>query len=155
MADAAYKVGIRRSPHGINGGMTAYEGIDDQYLTLTKALVATGVQYVHVVDDSAMGAPPVPVALTRAMRQAWPRTFILAGGDNKASATVVVVEGEADLIAFGRPVLANPGFVARLTADLPQNAVDFSTPSSPGEKGSTDSPTACLRCRSDARHIGA
>jgi len=136
------KVGIRLSPHGVNGGMTAYEGIDDQYLAITKALVATGIQYVHVVDHSAMGAPPVPVALKRAMRQAWPRTFILAGGYDKASATVALVEGEADLIAFGRPVLANPGFVARLKGDLPLNAVDFSTLYSPGEKGYTDYPTA-------------
>jgi len=132
------RVGIRLSPHGVNGGMTSYEGIDESYIALTKKLAATGLQYVHVVDHSAMGAPPVPASLKRAMRAAFPRTFILCGGYDKASATVALVEGEADLVAFGRPVLANPDFVARLQADKALNAVDFSTLYTPGEKGYVD-----------------
>lgn len=137
------KVGIRLSPYGANGGMQpSYDGIDEAYVDLVGALVDTGIQYVHVVDHSAMGAPAVPASLKAAMRAAWPRTFILAGGFDKASAEAALVDGGADLIAFGRPALANPDLVARMQNDLPLNAVDFQTLYTPGEKGYVDYPTA-------------
>ncbi len=137
------RVGIRLSPYGTNGGMTSsYDGIDAQYLLLTEQLVATGIQYLHVVDHSKMGAPEVPASLKRAMRRAWPRSFILAGGYDKASASAAIVEGHADLIAFGRPVLANPGFATRLESDLKLNDPDYSTLYTPGEKGYVDYPPA-------------
>ena len=54
------KVGIRLSPYGANGGMTAYPEIDETYLLLVKKLAEAGLLYIHVVDHSAMGAPPCP-----------------------------------------------------------------------------------------------
>jgi 2,4-dienoyl-CoA reductase-like NADH-dependent reductase (Old Yellow Enzyme family) len=40
--------------------------------------------------------------------------FILAGGFDTASAQKALAEGQADLVAFGRPFLANPDLVARM-----------------------------------------
>jgi N-ethylmaleimide reductase len=122
--------------------MVPYPGIDEAYLALVKALVPTGLQYVHLVDHSAMGAPAVPAALKVALRAAWPRTFILAGGFDRASAEAAVRQGKADLVAFGRPFLANPDLVARLERELPLNAPDFTTLYTPGPKGYTDYPSA-------------
>jgi N-ethylmaleimide reductase len=51
-------------------------------------------------------------------------------------------EGRADLVAFGRPFLANPDLVTRLEKALPLNAPDFGTFYTPGPKGYTDYPTA-------------
>lgn len=136
------KVGIRLSPHSKSGGLDAWDGVDDEYIALTKQLADTGIQYVHVVDHSAMGGAAVPASLKAAMRAAWPRTFILAGGYDAASAEVDVVEGKADLISIGRPVLANPGYVARLKSGAKLNEVDYTTLYSPGEKGYTDYPLA-------------
>jgi N-ethylmaleimide reductase len=136
------RVGIRLSPYGVNAGMVAYPGIEEAYLALVKALVPTGIQYVHLVDHSAMGAPAVPAALKVALKAAWPRTFILAGGFDRAGAEAAVKEGRADLVAFGRPFLANPDLVTRLEKALPLNAVDFSTLYTPGPKGYTDYPSA-------------
>ncbi|HEX7602580.1 MAG TPA: alkene reductase [Polyangiaceae bacterium] len=132
------KVGIRLSPYGVNAGMTAYAEIDETHLLLTKKLAATGIQYVHVVDHSAMGAPPVPDALKAAMRKAWPRTFILCGGFDRAKAEAALRDGRADLVAFGRPFLANPDLVTRLEKNLALNAPDFGTFYTPGAKGYTD-----------------
>lgn len=134
------RVGIRLSPHGANGGVGGYDGVDDAYLLLVQKLAATGIQYVHIVDHSSMGAPPVPAALKASLRAAWPRTFILAGGYDKASASADLEAKKADLIGIGRPILANPGYVARLRSGAPLNAVDFSTLYTPGEKGYTDYP---------------
>lgn len=135
-------VGIRLSPHGTNGDMKPYEGVDETYRALVSALVPTGVQYVHVVDHSSMGAPPVPAALKASVRAAWPRTMILCGGFDRASAEAALAAGQADLIAFGRPLLATPDFVKRLERGQAMNAMDFSTAYTPGEKGYTDYPLA-------------
>ena len=136
------RVGIRLSPHGVNAGMVAYPEIDETYRKLVPALVATGVQYVHLVDHSALGAPPVPAELKLALRKAWPRTFILAGGFDRASAEAALRDGRADLVAFGRPFLANPDLVSRLEHGLSLHAPDFSTFYTPGPKGYTDYPVA-------------
>jgi len=42
--------------------------IDETYTALVPCLAATGIQYVHLVDHSAMGAPKVPEELKRARR---------------------------------------------------------------------------------------
>ncbi len=136
------RLGLRLSPHGVNAGMVAYPEIEDTYRRLTLALVATGLQYLHLVDHSAMGAPPVPEALKLALRKGWPRSFILAGGFDRAGAEAALQEGRADLIAFGRPFLANPDLVARLERGLPLNTPDFGTFYTPGPKGYTDYPSA-------------
>ena len=49
-------------------------------------------------------------------------------------------EKRADLIAFGRPFLANPDLVARMRADAAMNAPDMATFYVPGAKGYTDYP---------------
>jgi N-ethylmaleimide reductase len=134
------RVGMRLSPHGVNAGMTAYPEIEETYRTLTLALADTGLQYLHLVDHSAMGAPPVPAALKLALRKAWPRTFILAGGFDRAGAEEVLRDGGADLVAFGRPFLANPDLVARLEHGAPLNAPDFATFYTSGPRGYTDYP---------------
>jgi len=136
------RVGIRLSPYGVNAGMVAYPEIDETYRALVSALATTGIQYLHLVDHSAMGAPPVPAELKLALRKAWPRTFILAGGFDRAGAEAALGEGRADLVAFGRPFLANPDFVTRLEKGLPLNAPDFGTFYTPGPKGYTDYPAA-------------
>jgi N-ethylmaleimide reductase len=66
--------------------------------------------------------------------------FILAGGFDAASAERALVERRADLIAFGRPFLANPALVERLRLNVTLNAPDTSTFYVPGPKGYTDYP---------------
>jgi len=45
-----------------------------------------------------------------------------------------------ELVAFGRPYLANPDFLARARAGRALNAPDFATFYTPGPKGYTDYP---------------
>jgi N-ethylmaleimide reductase len=136
------RVGIRLSPYGVNAGMKPYPGIDETYAALVAGLAPLGIQYVHLVDHSAMGAPPVPEELKRGLRRAWPRTFILAGGFDRAAAESALREGRADLVAFGRPFLANPDLATRLEKGLALNAPAFDTFYTPGPKGYTDYPAA-------------
>ena len=82
----------------------------------------------------------MPEALKGALRRAWPRTVILAGGFDRALAEAAHHDGKGDLFAFGRAFLANPDLVARMERNLPQNPPDQSTFYTPGPKGYTDYP---------------
>ena len=140
-AIGADRVGIRLSPHGVFNGMGAYPEVDAQYLALTRELSQLGILYVHVLDHSPLGAPPVPAELKQGLRAAFNGVFILAGGFDKARAQQTLKAGEADLIAFARPFIANPDLPARLQADAALNPLDMATFYTPGPKGYTDYPT--------------
>lgn len=140
-AIGAERVGIRLSPHGVFNGTGPFADVNAQFLVLTKALSKLRLAYLHVLDHAAMGAPPVPAALKAELRSAFDGSFILAGGFDRAGAEAALLERRADLIAFGRPFLANPDLVERLRVDAPLNAPDTATFYVPGAKGYTDYPT--------------
>jgi N-ethylmaleimide reductase len=139
-AIGAHRVGIRLSPYGVFNSTGAFPDVDAQYLALTEQLSKIGLQYVHLLDHSAMGAPAVPAELKARLRAAFQGAFILAGGFDRASAERALEAGQADLIAFARPFLANPDLVARLRTDAPLNTPDPTTFYTPGAKGYTDYP---------------
>ncbi|MBK1718004.1 alkene reductase [Thiocystis violacea] len=139
-AIGADKVGIRLSPHGVFNGTGAFAEVDAQYLALCEELSALGLLYLHLLDHSAMGTPPVPEALKRQLRERFDGPFILAGGFDRTTAETAIAEGRADLVAFGRPFLANPDLVERMRAGAELNAPDVSTFYTPDAKGYTDYP---------------
>jgi len=141
-AIGAEKVGIRISPYGVFNGTGAFEGMEEQYLALTAKLSDMGLLYLHLVDHSAMGAPPVPVEFKKKLRAAFVRTFIAVGGFDAQSAEKTLQAQEADLIAFGRPFISNPDLVARMKSGAAMSPPDMATFYTPGEKGYTDYPTS-------------
>ena len=66
---------------------------------------------------------------------------MLGGGFDATSAEAALKAGQADLIAFGRPFLANPDLVARMKRGATLNAPDMATFYTPDAKGYTDYPT--------------
>jgi N-ethylmaleimide reductase len=140
VAIGADRVGIRLSPHGVFNGTGAFPEVEEQYVTLVQALSKIGLLYVHVLDHSAMGAPPVPANLKQNLRDAFDGPFILAGGFDAASAEKALIEKKADMIAFARAFLANPDLVKRMQSQAALNAPDMSTFYTPGPKGYTDYP---------------
>jgi N-ethylmaleimide reductase len=139
-AIGADKVGIRLSPHGVFNGTGSYAEVDAQYEALVSELSALGLLYVHLLDHSAMGAPPVPAALKRRLRETFKGPFILAGGFDATTAEAALQADEADLIAFGRPFLANPDLVQRMKTGAALNAPDMATFYTADAKGYTDYP---------------
>jgi N-ethylmaleimide reductase len=140
-AIGAHRLGIRVSPYGVFNSTGAFPEVDAQYVALTQQLSELGLLYVHQLDHSAIGAPPVPAEIKRRLREAFKGLFILAGGFDRESAESALKAGQADLIAFGRPFLANPDLVKRMQSDAPLNAPDPATFYTPGPKGYTDYPT--------------
>jgi N-ethylmaleimide reductase len=139
-AIGAHRVGVRVSPYGALNSTGAYPDVEAQHLALTEELATLGILYVHLLDHSALGAPPVPVDFKSRLRAAFKGLFILAGGFDRATAETALDAGQADLIAFARPFIANPDLVQRLQAKAELNAVDASTFYTPGPKGYTDYP---------------
>lgn len=136
----AQRVGIRLSPYGVFNSTGAFPEVEAQYLALTEKLSKLGLQYVHLLDHSAMGAPPVPAELKAQLRTAFQGLFILAGGFDRAKAESALEAGQADLIAFARSFLANPDLVERMRNDTALNVIDTATFYTPGPRGYTDYP---------------
>jgi N-ethylmaleimide reductase len=134
------RVGIRLSPFGVFNDMPLYDAMEADYAYLTEKLDALGLMYLHIVDHSSMGAPVVPDGMKATMRRLFRRTLILSGGYDAARAEQDLAAGKGDLIAVGRPFLANPDLPARWKASAPLNEADFDTFYTPGEKGYTDYP---------------
>ena len=138
----ANRVGIRLSPFGVFNDTGAFEGMEEQYLTLARELSALRVVYLHLVDHSALGAPEVPAAFKARLQTAFAGTFIASGGFDRDRAERALAEGRADLVAFGRPWIANPDLVERMQAGHKLATPDPATFYSPGPVGYTDYPRA-------------
>ena len=137
----ADRVGIRVSPYGAFNNMKSDDaGVEDVHESLARAHSGLGLLYIHVVDHSAMGAPPVPQSIKQKLRAAFKGTLILSGGYDRARAEADLVEGRGDLVAFGRPFVANPRLVTRLRNGTELAQPDYTTLYTPGPKGYTDYP---------------
>jgi N-ethylmaleimide reductase len=139
------RVGIRLSPHGVFNDMSGtYPGIAEQYAELAAALGGLGLAYLHLVDHSSMGAPKPEPATVRAMcaafRESGGQAVILSGGYDVARAEADLQSGAAELIAFGRPFIANPDLVDRMKKGKPWAVPDDATFYTPGSTGYTDYP---------------
>jgi len=133
-------VGIRLSPYGVFNDMPLYDKMEADYTYLAQQLNVRGLLYIHLVDHSAMGAPLVPDAMKATFRKLFKRTLILSGGYDAERAERELVAGKCDLIAVGRPFLANPDLLTRWKTGAAVNAPDMDTFYTPGPKGYTDYP---------------
>jgi len=136
------KVGIRISPYGVFNDITIYDSLDETYDYLTKELNNIGIRYIHMVDHQSMGSPEVPQKIKDLVRKNFKNTLILSGGYDKDRAEKDLNDDKADLVAFGRPILANPDFVNKISNDLELNQVNYDLLYTPDEKGYTDYPSA-------------
>lgn len=135
------KTGIRLSPYGVASDMPHYPEIDATYKYLAEHLNKLGIVYIHLVDHSAMGAPPVSPDLKKQIRKLFKNSIILSGGYDLERAEADLEAEAGDLFAFGRPFLNNPDLVARFKNGWPlAKDLDFNLFYTPGEKGYTDYP---------------
>jgi N-ethylmaleimide reductase len=134
------KVGIRISPFGVFNDMPLYPEMEADYTYLVNQLNERGLLYIHVVDHSSMGAPPVPDSIKATIRKAGNCHTILSGGYDATRAAADLEANRADLIAVAKGVLANPDLVKRWQSGAALNTPDPQTFYTPGPKGYTDYP---------------
>ncbi|MBS0418520.1 MAG: alkene reductase [Proteobacteria bacterium] len=146
VADAAIravgkdKVGIRISPFGTFNDMPVYPEMEADYSYLVSGLNERGLLYIHVVDHSAQGAPKIPDSMKATIRRASNCHVILSGGYDLTRAEADLKADKADVIAVGKPILANPDLVKRWQSGATLNTPDSTTFYTPGPKGYTDYP---------------
>ncbi len=131
------RTGVRISPVNRSNDLVDREPLP-LFMTVAEELSRRQIAYLHVVEAGDT-APPFDFAALRA-RFAGP--YIANGGYDRARAIAAVQAGRADLVAFGRPFIANPDLVDRLQADLPLAEPDAATYYQGGARGYTDYPTA-------------
>ncbi|MEL6653566.1 MAG: alkene reductase, partial [Bacteroidota bacterium] len=73
-------------------------------------------------------------------RAAFTGAFILSGGYDAERAESDLQDGLGDLVAFGRPYIANPDLVERLKTGAELNQPNPATFYSPGPEGYVDYP---------------
>ena len=102
--------------------------------------------FVHVIEGQTGGvrdyAPFDFAALHARFKRGNPNAaWIVNNGYERALAMAAVASGAADMVAFGRPFIANPDLVRRLREDAPLNAPQRETFYGGGAQGYTDYPT--------------
>ncbi|MFJ3309691.1 hypothetical protein ACIPSA_43160 [Streptomyces sp. NPDC086549] len=102
-------------------------------------LSARGLAYAHVLEGN-MATKTASVDY-RALRTRFTGAFIANNGYDLARAQATVDAGDADLVAFGTPFVANPDLVRRYRDNLPLAAADPTTFYGGGEAGYTDYPS--------------
>lgn len=146
VADAAIKaigkdkVGIRLSPFGVFNDMPLYDAMEADYTYIAQQLNIRGLAYIHLVDHSSMGAPPVPASMKMALRNVFKGKLILSGGYDAARAESDLAAGKCDLVAVGKPFLANPDLVTPWQTGAALNTPDMNTFYTSGPEGYTDYP---------------
>ena len=96
--------------------------------------------YLHIAEADWDDAPHMPLEFKQQLRAAFPGALIYAGKYTAERARAALEEGWADLIAFGRPFVANPDLPERLRTGAPLNAHDPDTLFGGGAHGLTDYP---------------
>lgn len=137
------KVGIRFNPsmHGFMG-MTMDELTIPTFDYIIDRLNGYGLAYIHLTEPF-VPVDEVPFAVkevAKHFRPLYHGTMIINKGFNKETAIKVLDNGDADLVAFGVPFIANPDLVKRFQIDAPLNEADQATFYTPGAKGYTDYP---------------
>jgi N-ethylmaleimide reductase len=132
------RTGIRISPYGVFNDMGPFDGIDTFFGELSKALSDLGLVYMHVVDHSSMGAPPVSKEVKRLIRENFKGAYILSGGYDATTAERDLNEHQGELVAFGRPFIANPDLVEKLRTNAPLKQPDQTKFYTAGAEGYSD-----------------
>ena len=136
------RTGIRLSPYGVFNGMEIFDGIEDAFEALAGKLGKLKLAYIHIVDHSAMGAPPVTDSVKEKIKNAFGGTLIASGGLDLEKAEKALNEGVGELTAFGRPYIANPDLVERMKSGAEWAVPNHETFYTPGPEGYTDYPVA-------------
>ncbi|KRC04546.1 1,2-oxophytodienoate reductase [Hydrogenophaga sp. Root209] len=146
------RVGVRLSPFGTYNSMPPDPLAEETLLYLCELLGSRGVAYLHLVyqlmpagnmESSEFKERHIEQALLTKVRAAFPGAIIWCGGiTSRESAQAALETRLVDLIAFGRPYIANPDLVERLQRGWPlAEALPSTFYTRHGEVGYTDFPT--------------
>lgn len=133
------RVGYKVAPYFSGYSMSDSHPLET-FSFIASELSRRGLLYLHVTEPVGGGAPAGAERATPILRGKFKGTLIANGGYNAQSADAVISRGEADLVAFGVPFLANPDLPARYRSKAALNPADQATFYAGEEKGYIDYP---------------
>ncbi|MGA8595034.1 MAG: alkene reductase [Bryobacteraceae bacterium] len=142
----AKRVGVKISPMHEGGAFAA----NDETLPITeyaiRKLSTYNLSHLLLMGSSTdfSGTPLEKLAddgMFRHFRPLYKGTLIANVNIDRERGNRLIREGLADLIAFGRPYIANPDLVQRFTEGAPLAEVDWETVYASGPRGYSDYPT--------------
>jgi N-ethylmaleimide reductase len=110
------------------------------YLEAVKIVEAEGVAYLSIAEADWDNAPDLPDDFRRDVRAAFSGRILYAGRYTAERGARLVESGLADLVAFGRPFIANPDLPDRIANGWPLNPLDSASLYGGAERGFTDYP---------------
>lgn len=108
------------------------------YIEAIKVLEESGIAYVSIAEADWDNAPDLPDSFREAVRSTFSGRIIYAGRYTAERGERLVQAGLADLIAFGRPFIANPDLPQRLFNGWPLNPLREEGMYGGGEAGYID-----------------
>lgn len=139
----ANRTGIRLSPTSPANGISCSDP-QEQFDYIVAALDRLDIAYIHVIEGATGGPRDVAPFDYGALRRAFRNSYIANNGFDLARAQAHLADGSADLIAFGRPFIANPDLVERMKTGTPLAEIHQQTLYGGGAEGYTDYPAASI-----------
>lgn len=127
------KVGVRFAPlFTTTDEDRTYLGLVEEdphttYIEAIKILESAGIAYLSIAEADWDDAPAMPEAFRRDVRSTFSGAIMYAGKYTAQSGSALLDSGLADLVAFGRPFIANPDLPARIANDWPLNPINPAT----------------------------
>lgn len=110
------------------------------YIEAIKVLEEAGIAYLSIAEADWDNAPELSDDFRREVRQTFSGRIIYAGRYTVERGVKTLAAGFGDLIAFGRPFIANPDLPQRIANGWPLNPVDPATMYGGTAEGYTDYP---------------
>lgn len=137
------KIGLRLNPSLHNlFGMTLDEETIPTFDYIVNKLNEYDLAYVHLsepftdVSDNEFAVTEI----AKHYRPLYNGTIIINGGFDQDKGNKVIEEGNADLVAYGKPYISNPDLVERFEKGIELTDWDADTFYVPGKKGYLDYP---------------
>lgn len=135
----AERTGIRFSPFIKERGMNDPEAVD-AILLAAHYLSSMKLAYIHLSETDWDEASVIPESYGRQLRQTFSGSIIAAGNYTPEKAESAIASGLVDMVAFGRPFIANPDFPARILNGWPLATFDSTQLYGGSEAGYTTYP---------------
>lgn len=139
------KIGVRFNP-SLDGlfGITMDEETIPTFEYIIKKLNDYNLAYVHL-SEPFTDVSEIPFAVTeiaKHFRPLYNGTLMINTAFDQEKGNKVLEDGDADLIAYGKPFISNPDLVERFENNLELAEWDQETFYTTGTKGYTDYPKA-------------
>ncbi|MBK3439244.1 alkene reductase [Pseudomonas sp. MF7448] len=100
------------------------ENPHETYVEAVKVLEEVGIAYLSLAEADWENAPELPESFRSAVREVFSGRILYAGKYTAERGKRMLEAGWGDLVAFGRPFIANPDLPKRIANGWPLNPVD-------------------------------